>query len=89
LPAVFGVFFLVVFYFDLAFYREIDQLADGHAFVNTNGLFAGDLQCPVAAETYITFTGSGMYIDAETAGRRFSFKKRNMRMCFGIFFGYA
>ena len=39
LPAVFCIFFLIVFHFNFTVDREINQLADRHSFVNSNRLF--------------------------------------------------
>ena len=67
LVAVFGIFLLVVFYFYLTIYREVDKLADRHALVYFYGLLYRYFQCPVAAEAYIAFTGSGVDVNTQAA----------------------
>jgi hypothetical protein len=85
LAVVFGVLFLVVFDQDVAIYREIDELTYGHSLIYLNGLFDGDLECPVAAEADVAFAGGSVDIDAETAGRGFPFEEGDVGMGFRIF----
>src|SRR5690606_31378885 len=77
--------FLVVFYFNFAIYREIDQLTNRHSFVNTYRLFNRYFQCPVTAKPNITLTGCSMYINTQTTGGRFTFQERYMGMGFCVF----
>lgn len=65
---VFCVRFGVVHSFDIAFNHKINQLAYGHSGVDAYRLCARDFQCPGIAEAYITFAGSGMDINPQTAG---------------------
>lgn len=68
LSAVFGILFLVVFDFDFAFNREINQLANRHTMVNFYRLFHRNLQRPVSAEANIALARSGMDINAKPSG---------------------
>src|SRR6185437_8382843 len=68
LAIVFGVLFLVVFYHNLAFNGEINQLTYRHTLIYFHGLFHRNFQSPVAAEAYVAFAGGSMDIDAETPG---------------------
>ena len=49
---------------DRAIDGEIDQLANGHSCIYPHRLFYGDLQCPVAAKSYVSLAGGGVNIDA-------------------------
>jgi hypothetical protein len=89
LAVVFSVLFLIVFDHDLAIHGEVDQLSDGHAFIDLYRLFDRDFQGPVAAEAYISFTGGRMDIDTQPAGGGFPFQEGDMGVCFGIFLGDA
>src|SRR5689334_17898992 len=69
LSAVLGIFFLIVFYFNLTFYRKINQLSHRHTAVYFHRLLYRYFQSPVAAETDIPLSGSGVYVDTESACR--------------------
>ena len=62
LTAVFGIFFLVVFYLNSTIHRKINELANGHALINFYRLFYRNFQSPVSTKTHIAFTSGGVYI---------------------------
>ena len=76
LPVVFGIFFLIIGNLNFTFYREIDELANGHEFINAHRLFYRYLQCPVTAKTHIALARCSMYINTQPAGRRLAFLKK-------------
>ena len=85
LPAVLGIFLLVIFYFDLAVNREIDQLPNRHERINPHRLFYGDLQRPVAAKAHIALACSCVNVDAQAARARLTLEEGHVRMCLRIF----
>ncbi len=89
LTRIFGVFFLVVADFDGAEDGEVDELADGHAGINADGLFDGDLEGPVAAEADVAFAGGGVDVNAKAAGGGLAFQEGNVGVGFGVFEGDA
>lgn len=89
LAAVLGVFLFVVFYFNVSIYRKINKLAYRHARIHTHGLLYRNLQRPVAAKAHVAFAGRGMNVNAQAACGRFAFKKRHVRMRFGVFRRHA
>ena len=88
LAIVLGILLLVVFDHDLSIYGKIDELTDGHAFVDLYRLFDGDLEGPVAAKADIAFPCRGVNVDAQPACRRLALQEGYMGVGFGIFVGY-
>ncbi len=74
---------------DFSLDQKIDELSNGHAIVDANGLFDRNLECPVVAETHIAFAGGGVNVDAETANAGFSFEERDRSVAFCVFDGGA
>ena len=65
LLGIFCVYFFAVETFYVAFDFVVDELSDGHAFVNADGNSTGEFECPESAEANVTFACCGMDIDAE------------------------
>ena len=87
LTIVFGAGLLVIFHLNRSVYREIDQLSDGHAFVDLYRLFYRYFEGPVAAKTDIAFAGGSMDIDTQPPGRGFPLQERYMGVGLRIFMG--
>ena len=63
---VFGARLAVVHIFDRSFHFKINQLADGHACIDTHRFDTGYLECPCVAITDVSFSSCSMNINAET-----------------------
>lgn len=83
---IFRVSFFIVIPLDLPFHAEIDELSDGHAGIDADGMGAGDLQRPGITEADVALAGRGMDVDAQAAYAGFAFQKGNRLMGFCIFF---
>ena len=67
LVAVFRAGFFAVVAFDVAVDFVVDELADRHARVDAHGDGTGEFERPVAAESHVALSGSGVDVDTETA----------------------
>lgn len=62
---VLGVLLLTIRDSGQAVDSEVDQLTDGHVWVNSDGFVDRDLKSPMAAEAHVALARCGMYVDAK------------------------
>src|SRR5690625_1935525 len=70
--------------FDLSIDSKINQLSDGHSFVDTHRMGTRDFKRPRIAKSDISFTGCSMDIDSQPADTTLAFQKRYSTMSFSI-----
>src|SRR5690625_2603211 len=70
--------------FDLSIDSKINQLSDGHSFVDAHRMGTREFKRPRIAKSDLSFTGSSMFIDSQPAGTTLIVHERNSTMSFSI-----
>ena len=67
------VLLAVIVIFNFTLHCEVNELSDGHAGIDANGLDARDFEGPGIGEAYIAFSSRGVYVNTESANTTFAF----------------